>query len=311
VKRGSRSCNPIHSRSQSEGDLPSLVQLDSFSESSLRQWQAASRNLSDLNAALFFGLELERQRHSEALIDAVRCSLTSGEPFENWARIVDYRYCCAPLSVAGSVKRDGGRFNMGATLGPVTFSPFPALYIAENYPTAYNERFGSEPSASGRGLTSDELALRGPGSFTHVALRGRIELVMDIRETHSLQRIASVLRKFSLPGNVRYLARRLNMRSPPGLVRSAAALQRQLLHKDWRTLPMQFDLPSNSQIFGRIAVAAGAHAVLYSSVRQEGSACLALFPQNWAKTSSFVEVMDGTPSQARLTRIDGGIRDFY
>ena len=137
---------------------------------------------------------------------------------------------------------------MGAALNPVTFPPFPALYIAESYPTAYKERFGSEPDeTAAKGLTADEVALRAPGSFTHVALRGRVELLMDIRETHSLQKV----------------------------------------------------------------VAAGAHAILYSSVRQAGSACLALFPQNWLGTSSFVEVMDGAPSQARLVRVDGCSRAFH
>jgi hypothetical protein len=30
-------------------------------------------------------------------------------------------------------------------------------------------------------------------------------------------------------------------------------LQKQLLHSNWRARPMQFDLPGNSQIFGRWA----------------------------------------------------------
>ena len=119
LARGPRRRNPTRNRPLAEGELPTFVQLECFSESSLRQWQAAARNLNELQTALFFGLELERQRHSEALIDAVRGSLTCGEPFESWARIIDYRYCCSPLSVAGSVRRDGGRFNMGAALGPV------------------------------------------------------------------------------------------------------------------------------------------------------------------------------------------------
>jgi len=126
VARRPRRRKPIHNRPLAEGELPTLVQLECFSEASLRQWQAAAGNLTELQTALFFGLELERQRHSEALIDA----------------------------------------------------------------------------------------------------------------------------------------------------------------------------------------AAGAHAILYSSVRQEGSVCLALFPQNWARTCSFVEVMDGAPSRARLIRIDGRTREF-
>lgn len=199
---------------------------------------------------------------------------------------------------------------MGGALNPAAFSSFPALYVAENYATAFRERFGCEDAGSSRGLAPEELALRSPCSFTHVSLRGQIELVMDVRETQALQPMAAVLRRFALPDRVRRLARQLGMRSPPPLVRSAAALQRQLQHRDWRTLPMQFDLPSNSQIFGRIAVAAGAHAILYSSVRHEGNACLALFPQNWSGSSSYVEVMDGAPTEARLTRIDGNTRQL-
>ena len=147
--------------------------------------------------------------------------------------------------------------------------------------------------------------MRSPASFTHVGLRGQVELVLDITEVRYLHAFAAVLRQFTLPNSVRWLARRLNMRAPPTLVRSAAGLQKQLLHRDWRIYPVQFDLPSNSQVFGRIAVAAGAHAVLYPSTRQASGRCLALFPQNWKASNSFVEVTDAAPSEARLTRLDG------
>ena len=69
--------------------------------------------------------------------------------------------------------------------------------------------------------------------------------------------------------------------------------------------PQQFDLPSNSQVFGRIAVAAGLHGILYPSARQQGKQCLALFPQNWADSGSVVEVADTPPPGAGLCRIDG------
>ena len=310
ARRQRRRRNPVHNPKLAEGELPSLTQLEQFSEVSLRQWRNSAKNLTELQTALFFGLELERQRHSQALVEAIRENLKQGQPFDRWARIVDYRYSLAPLSVAGSVKGNGGRFNMGAALNPAAFPPFPALYIAENYQTAFRERFASDPTSGAHGLSADEIALRSPGSFAHVVLRGQLELVLDVREIQPLQQMAAVLGRFAMPDRVRRLARQLNMRSPPTLVRSASALQRQLLHRDWRTLPMQFDLPSNSQIFGRIAAAAGAHAILYASARHEGNACLALFPQNWSGSGSFVEVMDGTPSQARLTRIDGDSRQL-
>ncbi|MGH8260496.1 MAG: RES domain-containing protein, partial [Steroidobacteraceae bacterium] len=301
--------SPFRPRLSEAGEPPSLTQLEQFSQLSLRRWLASAKALTELNTVQFFGLELERQRRSEDLIEAIRASLVPGEPFEKWARIVDYRYCLAPLSIVGSLKDDGGRFNIGAGLNPAAFPAFPALYIAEDYPTASRERFGTDFETVRRdGLAPHELALRTPGSFTHVALRGQLELVLDVGDLSALQRIAAVLREFSLPDRVRQLARRLGMRAPPGLVRTPRALQRQLLHPNWRVLPAQFDLPANSQVFGRIAAAAGAHGIRYPSVRQGNRYCLALFPQNWSATSSFVEVMDGAPSTARLLRIDGTTR---
>ena len=235
----------------------------------------------------------------------------AGQPFDGWARIVDYRYCLAPLSVAGSLKGNGGRFNIGGSLNPAVFPPFPALYIAEDYPTAFRERFGNEADVKSRGLTATQLALRTPASFTHVVLRGQLELVIDIRELRSLQLFAAVLRKFSLPDHIRRLSHQLGMRSPPFLVRSAGALQRQLLLPDWRVLPAQFDLPSNSQVFGRIAAAAGAHGILYPSARHAGKECLAIYPQNWKSSASYVEVKDGAPTGARLTRIDASTTSLH
>lgn len=134
---------------------------------------------------------------------------------------------------------------------------------------------------------------------------------MDLSELRSLQPFATVLRKFSLPDHIRRLSRELGMRSPPFLVRSAGALQRQLLLSDWRVLPAQFDLPSNSQVFGRIAAAAGAHGTLYPSARHAGKQCLALFPQNWKSSTSYVEVRDGAPTGARLTRLDAGTTSLH
>jgi hypothetical protein len=69
-------------------------------------------------------------------------------------------------------------------------------------------------------------------------------------------------------------------------------------------LPMQYDLPANCQVFGRLALAAGLHAIRYPSARQAGRRCLALFPQNWNGSACFVEVSDEAPPEARLVRLD-------
>lgn len=214
-----------------------------------------------------------------------------------------------PLSLAGSLNGEGGRFNIGSDLSPGSFTAFPALYIAEDYETAFRERFGNFAAVKPDGLTLLEVALRSPDSFTQVRLRGLFENVVDVGNLDALKPFVSILREFPVPRGVRQAARRLGLSPPPWLVRSPVNLQRQLVHPNWRMLPQQFDLPSNSQIFGRIAVAAGLHGIRYPSARQHGKVCLALFPQNWADGGSIVEVTDPAPPGARLTKIDGKTKE--
>jgi RES domain-containing protein len=285
-------------------EAPSLLELERFSHGSLQKWLRAADNLGRLQAALYFGLESSRQEHGQALIDALRASACIEFEFRDWSRIVDYRYTLEPLSIAGSVKGEGGRFNIGARLSPGAFTPFPALYVAEDYSTAYCERFGQLTDARKVDLTGAELALRRPGSFTQVRLQGRLDLVLDVGDPAALKPFVDIIKQFALPKTVGPLSHKLRLRRPPGMVRTVAGLQRQLFQANWRILPMQFDLPANSQVFGRVASAAGLHGILYPSARQEGKQCLVLFPQNWRGSSCFVEVADRVPPGARLVRLD-------
>lgn len=285
--------------------LPSLAELDQFSRASVGQWKRAGRNLERLGQILYFELERHRAENAEELVDATRSRLSGPLQFEGWARIVDYRYTLEPLSVAGSVQRDGGRFNIGGALNPAVFPAFPALYLAEDLETAFRERFGIERRAQPGGLSGEETLLRRPGSFTHVEVGGKVELLFDVGDLDALRPFASVIARFKMPALARTLSRQLRMSNPPFLVRSAGSLQTQLLHANWRLQPAQYDLPSNSQIFGRICAAAGAHAILFPSARLSSRRCLALFPQNWTGSESYVEVTGGLPSAATCVRLDG------
>lgn len=292
------------SPAEADASLPSLELLEQFSHASLSQWKAAGRTLAALSNALFFGLESQRAENANALVDAVRLGITGPFAFQDWARIVDWRYSTVPLSMAGSVRGDGGRFNIGSTLNPAAYSPFPALYLAEDFETAYRERFALSRTRTVGGLSAEELALRRPNSFTHVTLQGSVDSIIDIGRPEALKAIVTVIAGFKTPNNVLSMARALGLR-PPSLIRTTASLQRQLLHANWRLQPSQYDLPANSQIFGRLCVGAGVHGVLYSSAKDTSKRCLALFPQNWREAESFVEVVDTPPSQASATRLDG------
>jgi hypothetical protein len=297
--------NQQRASSTDEPGLPSLLELDRFSQTSLHQWLSAKKRLDALHRALYFELEPLRQAQEARLLDTLRSQTLRTYPFENWSRIVDYRYSLEPLSNMGSLKGDGGRFNIGAELSPGTFTPFPALYIAEDYETAFNERFGRIDRRKARTLSAEELALRAPGSFTQVRLNGGIEQVIDIGDLDALRPFTEILRDFQVPKVVLQTARQLGLRQTSWLIRSPSLLQRKLLDPNWRMVPTQFDLPSNSQIFGRLALAAGLHGILYPSSKQAGKRCMALFTQNWSNSGSFVDVSDPVPKGAMKTRVSG------
>jgi len=298
-------CNSSSAEGVIDPDLPSLLELERFTTASLHQWVTAATRMEALHRALYFGLETLRQKDGPRLIDAVRSCTHNDYPIDHWSRIVDYRFSLEPLSVAGSLRGDGGRFNIGSALGPSAFTAFPALYCAEDYPTAFLERFGVPPGPGSSGLTGEELALRKPTSFTHISVRGQLENVLDVSDPATLRPIVDIIKEFQIPKSVVQTARKLGLRQSPWLIRSVVTLQRQLLHSNWRMLPAQFDLPSNSQIFGRLVSAAGVHGIVYPSTRDSSHRCVALFPQNWLGSTSFIEVTDALPAGAKAIRIDG------
>lgn len=306
MKRRSRRPAPPRRTSPlpSEPGLPGLEILEEISAHSLAKWRQAGRNLEQLSEALYFGLEARRSRHSAELLDALRKCAQGPRTFHGWARLVDYQYANQPLSMAGSLKGDGGRFNVGGGLDPAVHAAFPALYIAEDFATAFRERFGVDQGSNTGGLLAEELVLRRPTSFAQVALDVHVETVIDVGDLPSLKPIADILSRIQMPPGVTVLSRKLRLRAP-WLVRTASSLQRMLLHANWRTDPVQYGLPSSPQIFGRMCVAAGIHGVLYPSARNSGKHCLALFPQKWLGSGSFVELADPCPPGTTIRRLDG------
>lgn len=281
---------------------PPLTTLDEFSDQSVGAWLRAAANLQSLHAALHFGLEAQRGRVSADLTSALLAGASRSLSVEGWSRIVDYRYGLVPLSARGSLSGDGGRFNIGANLNPSSFTAFPALYIGEDYETAFAEKFGRMSTDETDGLSPLELALRRTKSFTHVLLRGQIDIVLDVGNDDALTPFVKVIRKFHVPLEAMQKARQMGVK-PPSIVRSVEILRTTLTDPYWLRAPMQFDLPANSQVFGRIVAAAGIHGILYPSARLPGKQCLALFPQNWAGSDSYVEVADAVPDHARLSRV--------
>jgi hypothetical protein len=269
----------------------------------LRRWKAASAALDEMQFELHFGLERQRRGCRTELLEALRFKSAPRLNVAGWVRIVEYRYCHTPLSAAGSLRGIGGRFNIGQDLGTALgIAPWPALYVAQDFETAYREKYQIRTSRDTSGLTPEELALQDPDSFLVAYLQGELHSVLNLSDLAALKPFCQKIGTFELPRRVAALARQLGFKRPQ-LVRSPAALHRLILSPLWRVTPTQFELPAPSQIFGELVQSAGYEAMTYQSSRG-GAQCVVIFPVNLAVSGSFVELKGTYPHQVELPRLD-------
>lgn len=286
---------PAHRPATPEND-PHL--LDEFSHQDLGAWKRKSLLLTQYRVKQFYELESLREIHRTELTEALRSRGLVSQNVKGWTRIVDYRYTLHPLSAKGSLRK-GGRFNIGNDLDEDRFAPFPALYLASNYETAYAECFG--PPVAGASLQPHELALRRSSSFTSVSLTGDVHGLFDLRDADSVKNFAQVISKFAMNRELQQMARKLNMKGSL-LIHSARDLYKSLLG-NWRDMPVQYGLPSNSQVFARFLRLAGFEGVVYSSTKGEGD-CVAIFMDQLDASDTVIELSDHSPAEVEITRLD-------
>ena len=286
------------------GAAPGILELDRFSSADLRRWEALSADLEELSRELFFALRPARDRLRPQLIDALQGSPhCTSLPIEHWARIVPHEFSLVPLSAAGSLRSFGGRFNAGVDLDEGTLLPWPALYLAEDYETAYRERFAAPRSDESSGLAPQELALAGRDSFSVVRISGRIDNVLDLRTPTALDAVAKLYRRIDMPERAKTLRKRLGLTNRQSyMVRTAQQLYVSIFEPNWRGRPAQFGLPANGQILAEIVRASGYEGILYKSTKGKGD-CLAVFPDK-ITTNSYLALSDPAPKETRHTRLD-------
>ena len=242
-------------------------------------------------------LAFQRNQIREQLRTALR---ENAQPFEfsKWQRSVRYKYSLTPLSTKGSLVDPGGRFNVGE-IDRTRYRAFPALYIAGDKGTALAELLGRVKGMDS--FTPEELALTKSDSITAVSVSGRLESVLDIRERKNLAAFIALIRNFRLSSSLIRQARRLNF--PIQLVSTSAELVLVLKQPDWRNWPMVFDVPHPCQIFGELVMDAGIEGIQYDSSLTDRQ-CLAIFPQNFLNSSSYIELDDAVPAENVQRRID-------
>ena len=262
-----------------------------------------SRDLDELEANLYFALEPERRRLRLQLLDALKLQQSKPLRLHAWVRIVDYQYTNMPLSSAGSLTGFGGRFNAGMDLDAGTLNPWPALYLAEDYETAYREKFQLKSSQTVDGLKAEELALQSGRSHSTVLLQGLMDRAFDMTVPRNLDAVASVLKKIRMPERVKALKKKLMLKSTDiSMIQNGQSLYNAVLLYNWRVQPAQFGLPARSHVLAELVRAAGFEAILYKSTMGPGR-CLAVFPDQLSG-QAYVELVDKAPPEVRHTRLD-------
>jgi len=276
--------------------------LDRFSEKDLRQWKRQAELLREYRVKEYYYLEGLRAVHKAEIASALTSAQAPPFRVKGWTRIVDYKYSLEPLSAVGSLQVSG-RFNVGRDVDPDIFPVFPTLYVAENYDTAYAEKFSAGRQASGKeSLAGHELALRTAGSFSAVRVKGVLHNAFDLRNARTLRAFANVVGKFDLSGELKEMAKVVGNQGPY-VARTPADFKKSFLAENWRFGPMQYDFPANAQIFGRLLLDAGFDAVVYPSTKGAGD-CVGVFIDNLVASDSFLELADDAPPGVKMNRLD-------
>jgi len=279
-----------------------LHELESFTSASMQEWAAYGQANRDYQYALFFDLESQRAARQNDLCAALRGSSACRVDLDGWFRLVNFKYSLSPLSPAGSLRWVGGRFNYGQEIDADRFTPFPALYVAEDFLTAFREYHSLAPTDVTSGLSPQELSLEDSGSWATLRLRGHVSNVFDLTRSRSIAEFCKVISKFTLSNRVREAERRAN-RSATTLVRAPRELMASLSDRDWKYLPVHFDIPSNSQVFGKLLIESGFEGVLYRSAKSRRK-CLAIFTRQLVGSDSVISLHEDRPSEIEFCEIN-------
>ena len=278
--------------------------LDWFSVADISKWKDLNDKILRFHWDLQSNLAYQRSRVSDQLGKALLEAAEKNFSFSNWQRVVKYKHALESLSAKGSLIDPGGRFNVGDG-NPSQFAPFPALYIASDKNTAFQETL-SQKIEPGQEQHALDFSLANPSSIASVSLSGSISSIINLNQSERLQPFVNLIKDFSIPNHAKETAREM-WRKELELVRTVSNLIAALLDPNWRHPPMQFDVPSASQIFGQLVNETGIEGILYPS-KFTGKDCLVIFPQNFDDLSgSFIQLDDEAPAEVKIRRLDAKV----
>lgn len=301
VKKSSKKPSDVKTSKRSKA---TPVQIESMTVGQINDWKKAGRAYTRLQSEIYASLSSQRAQVQDKILESLASNASKDLKFEKWTRILPYEFADRPLDIKGSLLADpGGRFNFGE-IDELLFPRFGALYIAKDRGTAIAEYFGQKSLE--HGLEPNEYSLRDSQSIAFVSVNGEIESYIDLSSTGSLEDFVAITKRVKIPKHLRDLARKQGIDSTK-VIQNSSELLLSLLDPDWRAMPAMASIPANCQVFGQLVLAAGIEGIVYPSVRGE-SQCIAIFPQNFRGTGSYVEIVPPYPPFVSTTRIESSTR---
>ncbi len=156
----------------------------------------------------------------------------------------------------------------------------------------------------GSQLTAAEMALVNPSSETIVSISGQLDTVFDLTQANNLIGFVELIKHFTLSDELLFFPKTKKLIIPKlEIINTPQLLLESLLDPKWRLLPSNYDVPSNSQIFGHLIYQAGIEGIIYPS-KFTNELCLIIFPHNFPGTDSYLLMDDEAPHENVPKRID-------
>lgn len=269
--------------------------LEQFNALEADKWRQFSSELLRIQWDWYIELAFQRREIKEEIRDSL-LGITEPFAFSGWQRVVKAKWSLRPLSAAGSIIDPGGRFNIGE-IDEERFPVFHALNFSEDKKTALCESILHDVDV--QGYTPVELALASPESRSNFSVSGNIESVINLKNLDNLQTFVDLIKNFKLSQSLLDRAKRLKY--PLKMIRTLNELLEAILDKNWRQAASLYDIPAPSQIFGHLVYSAGIEGIVFPS-RFTGCSNLAVFPKNFHRSDSSIELDDETPPEYNICR---------
>jgi hypothetical protein len=195
-----------------------------------------------------------REEISEALISTATTTVQA-----DLVRIVDLEYANHPLCTIGSVNGPGKRFNIGKRIRG--YGSFHCLYLAQDYNTAFTEKFHYSNLQKFGPLNATDLRLK-PQDLRDIAVVGaKATLVncIDLRDKKSVRAFCEVISQIKPTKHLLEFAKTLGVLRLR-TIQTPGELLKSLYYDEYLKFHLILDMPANSQWFShyrkRQAVAA-------------------------------------------------------